>query len=154
MRTVFLKQTLRTNFCTFSVKCYKFLLEVWIPYYDAVFKMGSHKRCIKFQQSNATHISLSYLICPKNVLPYSSGETLVDEMNVTVSRAASTSTQRFHSRCGENISLSDNNTVARRVRKNDGGIVFSEQLPVAPGTVFQVKILEYDDSCYGSIVSV
>ena len=69
---------------------------------------------------------------------------------------ATVSTQRFHSRCGENISLSDNITVARRVRNNDDGIVFTEQ-PVALGTVFQVKILEFDDTdieCLGSIVSV
>ena len=43
---------------------------------------------------------------------------------------ATVSTQRFHCRCGENISLSDNITVARRVRNNDDGIVFTEQ-PVA-----------------------
>ena len=67
---------------------------------------------------------------------------------------ATTSTQGFHSRCGENIKLSDNNTVAERVRSYCNGIVFTEQ-PVALGTVFQVKILEYDtDSCLGSIVSV
>ena len=58
---------------------------------------------------------------------------------------ATVSTQRFHSRCGENISLSDNITVATRVRSNDDGIVFTEQ-PVALGTVFQVKILEFDDT--------
>ena len=63
------------------------------------------------------------------------------------------STQRFHSRFGKNISLSDNNTVAERVRGWDNGIVFTEQ-PVALGTVFQVKILEYDDSQLGSIVSL
>ena len=69
---------------------------------------------------------------------------------------ATTSTRRFHSRCGENISLSDNKTVARRVRGFRDGIVLTEQ-PVVLGTVFQVKILEYDDdskSWYGSIVSV
>ena len=70
---------------------------------------------------------------------------------------ATTSTQRFHSRCGENIILSDSNTVARRVRSCDNCIVFTEQ-PVALGTVFQVKILEYgsrEGSRYaGSIVSV
>ena len=67
---------------------------------------------------------------------------------------ATTSKQRFHSRCGKNIDLSDNNTVARRVGSNWDSIVFTEQ-PVALGTVFQVKILEYDDSRYaGSIVSV
>ena len=61
-------------------------------------------------------------------------------------------TQRFHSRYGKNISLSDNNSVARRV---DGynGIVFTEQ-PVALGTVFQVKILEYDDSGGLAAVSI
>ena len=64
-------------------------------------------------------------------------------------------TQRFHSRCGKNISLSDNNTVARRVGSYDNGIVFIEH-PVALGTVFQVKILQYDANflCTGSIVSV
>ena len=70
---------------------------------------------------------------------------------------ATVSTQRFHSRCGENISLSDNVTVARRVRNNDDGIVFTEQ-PVALGTVFQVKtVLGFDDTDIerlGSIVSV
>ena len=68
---------------------------------------------------------------------------------------ATTSTQRFHSSCGENIILSDDNTVARRVRSYCDGIVFTEQ-PVALGTVFQVKILEYDDGSLilGSIVSV
>ena len=63
-------------------------------------------------------------------------------------------TQRFHSRCGKNIRLSNNNTVAERVRGYCDGIVFTEQ-PVALGTVFQVKILEYDDSLLvASIVSV
>ena len=72
---------------------------------------------------------------------------------------ATTSTQRFHpNRCGENISLSDNNTVARRVRRYCYGIVFTEQ-PVALGKVFQVKILGYGDSrilalVLGSIVSI
>ena len=65
-------------------------------------------------------------------------------------------TRRFHSACyGNNISLSDNNTVARRVGNFwCNSIVFTEQ-PVALGTVFQVKILEYDDDCImaGSIVS-
>ena len=62
-------------------------------------------------------------------------------------------TQRFHSRCGENISLSDNNTVARRVGYYcNNSIVFTEQ-PVALGTVFQVKILEYGGGWHGSIVS-
>ena len=67
-------------------------------------------------------------------------------------------TQRFNSRCGKNISFSDNNTVAERVRTIDNGIVFAEQ-PLALGTVFQVKILKYDamDSAQwsdsGSIVS-
>ena len=61
-------------------------------------------------------------------------------------------TQHFHSRYGKNISLSDSNTVAGRV---DGynGIVFTEQ-PVALGTVFQVKILEYDDSGGLAAVSI
>ena len=63
-------------------------------------------------------------------------------------------TERFHSRRGKNISLSDNKTVARRVTNWDDGIVFTEQ-PVALGSVFQVKILEYDDGegYLGSIVS-
>ena len=65
--------------------------------------------------------------------------------------------QRFRSRCGKNISLSDNNSVAERLRAEEdfcNGIVFTEQ-PVALGTVFQVKILEYDDDLIwaGSIVS-
>ena len=63
-----------------------------------------------------------------------------------------TSTQRFHSRCGENIILSPH-TVAERVRSSGDGIVFTEQ-PVALGTVFQVKILEYNSRYAGSIVSV
>ena len=65
------------------------------------------------------------------------------------------STQRFYSRCGEYISLSDNNTVAERVGGLWDGIVFTEQ-PVALGTVFQVKILEYDLRwyTYGSMVSL
>ena len=71
---------------------------------------------------------------------------------------ATTSTQRFHSSFGKNIILSDNNTVARRFRSLYDGIVLTEQ-PVALGTVFQVKILEYDyaaksDKWFGSIVSV
>ena len=62
--------------------------------------------------------------------------------------------QRFHSRCGRNISLSDNNTVAKRVGDEwDNGIVFTE-LPVALGTVFQVKILEYCTRWARSMVSV
>ena len=61
-------------------------------------------------------------------------------------------TQCF-SRCGGNINLSDNNTVARRVRSFYNGIVFTEQ-PVALGTVFQVNILEsVDGEGLGSIVS-
>ena len=62
--------------------------------------------------------------------------------------------QRFHSRCGKNTSLLDNKNVAERVRSWENGIVFTEQ-PVALGTVFQVKILEYDDGegYLGSIVS-
>ena len=76
---------------------------------------------------------------------------------------ATMTTRRFHSRRGKKISFSDNNTVAERVRPfwdfsivTDNGIVFTEQ-PVALGTVFQVKILEYDESNFGwagSIVSV
>ena len=64
-------------------------------------------------------------------------------------------TQRLHYRCGKNIRLSNNKTVAERVKSYNDGIVFTKQ-PVALGTVFQVKILEYDgDSWYGgSIVSV
>ena len=64
---------------------------------------------------------------------------------------------RFHTRCGKNISLSDNNTIAGRVDGYDNGIVFTEQ-PVALGTLFQVKILEYDGGPWarfwnGTIVS-
>ena len=67
---------------------------------------------------------------------------------------ATMSTLRFHSRCGKNISLSENNTVAERVTRFSDGIVFTEQ-PIALGTVFQVKIFEYDDSLFaGPIVSV
>ena len=65
------------------------------------------------------------------------------------------SAHRFHSHCGKNISLSDYNTVARRVAIDDSldnGIVFTEQ-PVALGTVFQVKILHYDCGWLLSIVS-
>ena len=65
-------------------------------------------------------------------------------------------TQRFHSLCGKNICISDNNTVARRVRSWNNGIVYTEQ-PVVLGTVFQVKILEYGVTDHelwlGSIVS-
>ena len=63
--------------------------------------------------------------------------------------------QRFHSRCGKNISLSDNNTVAaRQVRSEiNDGTVFTEQ-PVELGTVFQVKILKSTDAKQsGPIVS-
>ena len=70
-----------------------------------------------------------------------------------LSAMATTSTQRFHSRCGKNISLSDDNTVAERVKTIDDGIVFTDQ-PVALGTVFQVKIVEYDFHTAGSLVSV
>ena len=61
-------------------------------------------------------------------------------------------TRRFHSRRGGNIDLLDNNTLASRVRSYNYGIAFTEQ-PVALGTVFQVKIIEYRNF-YGSIVSV
>ena len=61
-------------------------------------------------------------------------------------------THHFHSRCGKNIRLSDNNTVAERVRSWANGIVFTEQ-PVALGTVFRVKILDYCPKLGGSIVS-
>ena len=65
-----------------------------------------------------------------------------------------TRAQRFHLRCGKKISLSYDNTVAERVGYYcNNGIVFTEQ-PVALGTKFQVKILEYDASKWtGSIVS-
>ena len=66
---------------------------------------------------------------------------------------ATASIQRFHSRCGGNIILSNNNTVARRVKSYDDGIVFTEQ-PVALGTVFQVKILEYDGDASFALSSV
>ena len=67
---------------------------------------------------------------------------------MTTSRSMTTH-HRFHCRCGEYISLSDNNTVAERVYGYHNGIVFTEQ-PVALGTVFQVKILEYG----GGILSI
>ena len=60
-------------------------------------------------------------------------------------------TRRFNSRCGENIRLSDNNTVAERVRGATNVTVFTEQ-PVALGTIFQVKILEHGGPI-GGIVS-
>ena len=67
----------------------------------------------------------------------------------------SMTTQRLHYRCGEDIRLSNNNTVAERSGDWwDNGIVFTEQ-PVALSTVFQVKILEHDNTKWsGSIVSV
>ena len=67
--------------------------------------------------------------------------------------ATTSTSQRFHSRYGENIILSDNNTVARRVGSYDNGIVFTEQT-VALGTVFHVKILKYSQFAAGFIVSV
>ena len=54
-----------------------------------------------------------------------------------------TAAQRFHSRCGKNICLSDNNTVARRVGDLHDSVVFTEQ-PVPLGTVFQVKLLKHE----------
>ena len=45
----------------------------------------------------------------------------INEMGVVSTEMMTTSTQRFHSRCGANINLSDNNTIARRVRSNWNG---------------------------------
>ena len=59
----------------------------------------------------------------------------------------------LHFRCGKKIRLSNNSTVAERVKDGNNGIVFTEQ-PVALGTVFQVKILMYTSRYAGSIVSV
>ena len=93
-----------------------------------------------------------YIVCARDVFRVMSISGVLLMANV-LSLSAS-STQRFHFRCGKNIKLSDNNTVAERSGDCNNGIVFTEQ-PVALGTVFQVKILEYDDSQYvGSIVSV
>ena len=66
----------------------------------------------------------------------------------------STRAQRFHLRCGKKISLSYDNTVAERVGYYcNNGIVFTEQ-PIALGTKFRVKILEYVASKWsGSIAS-
>ena len=64
--------------------------------------------------------------------------------------------QRFHSHCGACIRLSDNNTIASRIEGVDNGVVFTEY-PVVLGTVFQVKILEYDTELWmkgsGCVVS-
>lgn len=63
------------------------------------------------------------------------------------------SSRRFHSRCGDYIRFSENSTVASRVASYNNGIAFTEQ-PVPLDSVFQVKILEYEDKWIESIVSV
>ena len=62
------------------------------------------------------------------------------------------SSRRFHSRCGDYIRLSENNTVATRVASYNNGIVFTAQ-PVQLDSMFQVKILEYEEKWIESIVS-
>jgi len=47
----------------------------------------------------------------------------------------------LHRRHGSNIRLSENNTVAERVKNWDDGVVVTAE-PVPVGTVFQVTVLE------------
>ena len=57
----------------------------------------------------------------------------------------------FHPRHGKNIQLSENNTVAHRVRDFDQALVYSSK-PISRGEVFQVRLLEKAETWSGSVV--
>ena len=59
----------------------------------------------------------------------------------------------LHHRHGSNIRLSENNTLAQRVKSWDNGVVMTAE-PVSVGTVFQVTVLEKMEAWSGSLVSV
>ena len=59
----------------------------------------------------------------------------------------------FHKKHGENIELSQNNTVATRVRDWNYGAVCSSEL-VSIGQMFNVTVLEKDTQWSGGLVSL
>jgi len=59
----------------------------------------------------------------------------------------------LHHRHGSNTRLSENNSVAERVKGWDDGVVMTAE-PVSVGTVFQVTVLEKVGGFLGSLVSV
>ena len=59
----------------------------------------------------------------------------------------------FHNKRGKHIELSQNNTVATRVRSIDYGIVFTSE-PVSIGQMFKVTLLEKDSQYVAGLVSV
>ena len=58
----------------------------------------------------------------------------------------------FHRKHGQNIRLSDDDTVAQRVESYNKAVVFSEQ-PIPIGSMFQVKLQDKGGGWAGSIVS-
>ena len=58
---------------------------------------------------------------------------------------------RFHQKHGASIQILEDGRVARRVDRHDNGMVFGEQ-PISIGNMFQVKILEEDESWHGALV--
>ena len=59
----------------------------------------------------------------------------------------------FHNNHGKNIELSQNNTVATRVRDYNHGIVCTSE-PVSIGQMFKVTVLEKECQWAGGFVSV
>ena len=49
----------------------------------------------------------------------------------------------FHRNTGENVGLSENNTVATRARSADYGVVFTSE-PVSTGQMLKVTVMERD----------
>lgn len=58
---------------------------------------------------------------------------------------------RFHQKHGALIQILEDGRVARRVDSHYNGMVFGEQ-PISIGNMFQVKILEEDESWHGALV--
>ena len=57
----------------------------------------------------------------------------------------------FHRRCGQNIRLTKENTVARRVDSYNQGVVYSAE-PLELGEVFSVRIDEKEGGWAGGFV--
>ena len=58
----------------------------------------------------------------------------------------------FHHNHGNNIRLSENNTVAERAASYCGVVMTAEPIPI--GKMFQVTVLEIDEKWHGGLVSV
>ena len=59
---------------------------------------------------------------------------------------------RFHQKHGAYIRILEDGRVAHRMEDFDNAVVYSEQ-PISIGNMFQVKILENEESWVGSLVS-